>query len=223
MSAFFITSTGTDIGKTLVTCGLAWQLRQAGKDVRTVKPVISGFDPEDWSETDTANLLRASGHELTMTEAEAISPWRYKKMVSPHLAAEEASAEPSDILHFCRDSITSGVVTLIEGAGGVMTPLTWGYNQAELLEELSIPCVLVVGSYVGTISHTLTALEALRSRGVKVASVIISESVGSLTSIRETAETLCTYTKIPIFELPRIPVGNEMWKNLPPLTDALYD
>lgn len=223
MSAFFITSTGTDLGKTFVTCGLAWQLRKTGKAVRAVKPVISGFDPADWSGTDTAALLRATGREETLAEAKAISPWRYKKMVSPHLAAEHEAAEPSDILSFCKDAISGDEVTLIEGAGGVMTPLTWGYNQVELLEELSIPAVLVVGTYVGTISHTLTALEAMKARGLKVASIVISESVGSLTSLHETCESLNNYVSLPIVQVPRAPEKADAWKNLPPLLEALND
>ena len=78
MTAFFITATGTDIGKTFVTKGLIRQMHATGRPVAAIKPVVSGFDPHDWHESDSAVLLAALGRPVALAEVEHISPWRFE-------------------------------------------------------------------------------------------------------------------------------------------------
>ena len=82
MSIFFITATGTDAGKTLITAALCHQLRAAGKAVNALKPVVSGFGP-DTSDSDPMILLRALGRDVTQEAIAAISPWRFAAPLSP--------------------------------------------------------------------------------------------------------------------------------------------
>src|SRR3974390_182991 len=86
MSAYFVTSTGTDIGKTFVTAGLIRYLREAGQAVHALKPVVSGYDPSVVETSDPAVLLAALGRPVAANEVEAIAPWRLRAPPSPALA-----------------------------------------------------------------------------------------------------------------------------------------
>ena len=87
MAAYFVTSTGTDIGKTFVTAGLIRQLRIGGAAVDALKPVVSGYDSSVVETSDPAVLLGALGRPVTADEVERIAPWRFRAPLSPDLAA----------------------------------------------------------------------------------------------------------------------------------------
>ena len=224
--ALFITASGTGIGKTLVTAGLCWQLRQQGEQVRAIKPVITGFDAAGLAESDTGILLAAQGMDVTLANADHISPWRYAEPVSPHLAAlhEESAITDENIEIFCQGSIARGH-TLIEGAGGILSPLLQGFTQVDLVQRLDIPVLLLGGSYLGSISHTLTAAETLLGRGISLASILISESAEPGASLEETRAAVASHLSYPtpVFTLPRqsLTTGDALWEHLPPLTGII--
>src|ERR1019366_3696481 len=93
VSAYFVTSTGTDIGKTFVTAGLIRYLREAGQAVHALKPVVSGYDPSVVETSDPAVLLGALGRPVAADEVERIAPWRFRAPLSPDPAA--AGGRPS--------------------------------------------------------------------------------------------------------------------------------
>jgi dethiobiotin synthetase len=102
-------------------------------------------------------------------------------------------------------------------------PLTETKTVLDWIAAVDAPCLLVVGSYLGTISHTLTAAEALRSRGAGVAAVVISESEESPAPPEETGETIGRFlpdTRIAI--LPRLS-GQDAWRTAPDLTALLAE
>jgi dethiobiotin synthetase len=191
MGRLFISSVGTGIGKTLVASTLAYQLRHAGRAVAAIKPVVSGFREDD-TESDPGLILRALGKPCDRQAVAEISPWRFGLPVSPHLAARAAGGGPSlqDLVAFCRRSEHAGDgVLLIEGAGGIMTPLGEDFTVLDLAASLGHAVVLVTGSHLGAISHTLTALAVIRARGLPVRGVIVSESLESA-GLSETVEAI---------------------------------
>ena len=98
----------------------------------------------------------------------------------------------------------SGDVTLIEGIGGVMAPLDAEHTVLDWIVALEAPTLLVVGSYLGTLSHSLTAAATLRARGVTIAGVVVSESAEQPVPAAETAATLARFTApVPVRVLPR--------------------
>jgi dethiobiotin synthetase len=211
MTAAFITATGTDIGKTFVTAGLIRHLRAAGRAADAVKPVVSGFDPDVWQESDPAVLLAALGRPLTPDELERVSPWRFKAPLSPHMAArrEGRAIVFQEVVDFCRRTMAarSGFL-FIEGIGGIMVPLDDHRTVLDWMSMLRIPIVLVAGSYVGTMSHTLTSLEVLVRRNLNVAAVVISESEGSAASLEDTVATLQRFAdSIDVVAIPRFAPG----------------
>jgi len=208
MTTFFITATGTDIGKTFVTTGLIRHMRATGRTVAAIKPVVSGFDPEAWQESDPAALLAALGRPVETAEVEHISPWRFKAPLSPHMAArhEGRAIAFQEVVEFCRRSMTGRHrVLLIEGIGGIMVPLDDRRTVLDWMSVLRIPIILVAGTYVGTISHTLTSLEVLVRRNLDVAAVVVSETAGSAASLEETIATVQRFANsIDVVGIPRL-------------------
>jgi dethiobiotin synthetase len=211
MSTAFITATGTDIGKTFVTAGLIRHLRAAGRTDEAVKPVVSGFDPDDWSESDPAVLLAALGRPLTSEELDRVSPWRFKAPLSPHMAArlEGRAIDFEEVVGFCRRAMAARRGSLfIEGIGGIMVPIDDRRTVLDWMSMLRVPIILVAGSYVGTMSHTLTSLEVLVRRNLNVAAVVISESEGSAASLADTVATLQRFAdSIDVVGIPRLAPG----------------
>src|SRR6476659_6222083 len=87
MSAYFVTSTGTDIGKTFVTASLIRYLRESNQPVAALKPIVSGHDSSVAETSAPAVLLSALGRPLTADHVERIAPWRFRAPLSPDLAA----------------------------------------------------------------------------------------------------------------------------------------
>jgi dethiobiotin synthetase len=226
VSAFFITAADTDAGKTLVTCLLCRQLLAAGRKVRALKPVISGFDREAVAGSDTGLLLAAQGLEVTDKEIDAISPWRFKAPLSPDIAAarEGTSVEYEKLLGFCREAIAQtdrDSVLLIEGVGGTMVPLDVSHTVRDWIAALGIPAIIVTGTYLGSLSHCLTAVESLRQFGIVAAALVVSESVDGAMTPAEQAATLGRFLNgIRILTLPRLP-ANDDWHSAPDLTSVV--
>ena len=178
MAAYFVTSTGTDIGKTFVTAGLIRYLRGAGTSrSHALKPVVSGYNSSVVETSDPAVLLAALGRPVAADEVERIAPWRFRAPLSPDLAAarEGRSIDFDELIAFSRAAIeaTNGIL-FIEGVGGIMVPLDAEPHGARLDGGAQIPLLLVVGGYLGTISHTLTALDVLAQRKLTIAAIVVS-------------------------------------------------
>jgi len=180
MRNLFVAGAHTDVGKTHVACCLLRAARARGLAVDALKPLVSGFDPDDWTDSDPGRLLAALDRPLTPAALEAISPWRYRAPLAPPMAArlEGASIDLAKVIDYCRDGMrASGAdLMLVEGVGGVMSPLSETETGLDLMTELRIPNIVVSGSYLGAISHALTAVETLRTRGMTPLAVVLSQS-----------------------------------------------
>jgi dethiobiotin synthetase len=179
MTGYFVTATGTDIGKTFVTAGLIRHLRAQKQPVSALKPIVSGFDLATAALSDPGVLLEALGEPIVPETLDRISPWRFAAPLSPDMAAarEGKSIDHAVLVQLCRSTAASTSGTLfIEGVGGVMVPLDFRHTVLDWMAALALPVVLVTGSYLGTISHTLTALDVLSRRGLRVAGLVINES-----------------------------------------------
>ena len=196
MTTLFVTASGTDVGKTFVTLRLIDELTAAGYRVRALKPVASGFDAANPSASDTGALLSAQGFEPTPANLDAVSPWRFAAPLSPDMAAarERRTVPFEALVDFCR-APRDVDVTLIEGIGGVMVPLDDTHTVLDWLVELDALTLLVVGSYLGTLSHSLTAAAALKARGARIGGVIVSESAEQPAPAAETAMVLARYLR----------------------------
>jgi dethiobiotin synthetase len=207
VSAIFVTATGTDIGKTYLAAGLIRHLRARGETVDALKPVVSGFDETDFAGSDPAVLVEALGRDPSLDEITKISPWRFAAPLSPDMAAarEGRAIDFDQLVEFSRAAIAAHRGTLlIEGVGGMMVPLDNRHTVLDWMTALDLPVLVVAGSYLGTLSHTLTALDVLSRRGLKVVAVVVSETPESTVPLEETRATLARFAApIETIALPR--------------------
>ena len=205
MTAIFITATGTDVGKTFVAASLIGHFRQMGRVVEAIKPVVSGYDPAQSANSDPGMLLRALGLPVSAETIERIAPWRFRAPLSPDLAAqrEGRSIDVEDVVTFCQSAVEQRQdLLLIEGVGGIMVPLDGERTILDVMMALKLPLILVTGSYLGTISHTLTALDSLYRRDMNVLAVIVSETVNSTVPLDDTVAAIARFAD-PVIALPR--------------------
>ncbi len=206
MSAVFITGTGTDVGKTFVGAGLIRYLRNVGQRVNVLKPVASGFDPAAPSGSDPALLLEALGRDVNAAELQRISPWRFRAPISPDMAAyaEGKTIDFAEVIDFCSSAIVHNTgALLIEGVGGVMVPLDTQHTVLDVMVALQLPVILVTGSYVGTLSHTLCSQDVILRQALDLRAIVVSETVNAGVSLEATLSSLANFTRAALFGLRR--------------------
>jgi len=205
VTAIFITATGSDVGKTHVVASLIRQFRQMGRTVEAVKPIVSGYDPAQAAASDTGILISALALPFSPESIDRVSPWRFRAALSPDLAArqEERTIDVDAVVTFCQNAISQrGDLLLIEGVGGIMTPLDGHRTSLDVMMALQLPLILVTGSYRGAISHTLTALDSLFRRDMNVLATIVSETPGSALALDDVVSAISRFTA-PVIGLPR--------------------
>lgn len=166
-----IAGTSTDVGKTHLTCEFIKYLNSKSKNIFGIKPIISGVNSENIHDSDNAKLLYAMNLGYTIEAAQGLSRYILHGAYSPNIAAhlEGNKIEYSKILSFCTQYCDQNFDHLfIETAGGVMSSIADNETNLDLLCDLkniygqSVSVFLVTKSYLGTISHTLTALKSFR-------------------------------------------------------------
>jgi dethiobiotin synthetase len=225
MSAYFVTATGTDIGKTFVTAGLIRHLMQAGAAVDAFKPVVSGFDIATAALSDPGVLLGALDQPVTSQTLERVSPWRFAAPLSPDMAAarEGKSLDFDAIVARCKKRIAQTEGTLfIEGVGGVMVPLDDTRTVLDWMAALDLPLIVVAGSYLGTISHTLTAMQCLSRKGLTVKALVINDSGDGAVPVDETQAALSRFLPgVTMATLPRVKRPTDADANFAALWQAI--
>ena len=180
MSVLFISGIDTDIGKTYATGLLAKALMQQGINVITQKLVQTGvainLDSGEMNIADDIIVHRElMGMPLQPCDIDNTTcPYRYEKPASPHLSVKLANEvlNPELITDATRALKANYEVVLLEGAGGLLVPITEQLLTLDYIAKQCYPVILVTSGRLGSINHTLLSLEAIKSRGLDVHSVI---------------------------------------------------
>lgn len=170
----FVTGTDTGVGKTVVAAALARLLRLNGVKVGVMKPVTSGCSEVDGRlVSDDASLLcRAAGVEMS----EDVAPYRLREPLAPADAARiDGVRIDFTIIKAAFERLTSEYhYVIVEGAGGLMVPLSGGLLVADLARELGLPILVVARPSLGTINHTVLTCFSAQQMGLQVAGVIVN-------------------------------------------------
>ncbi len=220
---FFVTATGTGIGKSFITAALVRQAKGMWRSVSAFKPVVTGFDPETPDDSDTGLLLRSLEQDSTPENIDRMSPWRFKAALAPAMAALQELREvdfEALVVHSRGAMLAPDELILIEGVGGVMVPLDETHTVLDWIERVEAPVLLVTGSYLGTISHTLTAMAVLQQRHIPIHAIIINESEESPVSLQDTRDELSRWTRLPIIPVTRRKSGED-WQDVKELRSLL--
>ncbi len=166
-SAWFITGTDTEIGKTFVACALLHALRQAGRVATAMKPVAAGCDEHGVNE-DVERLLAASSIQPPRA---LVNPYLFQAAIAPHIAAEEEGRHIELPRIATAFTALQGMVdtVLVEGVGGFCVPLGVGLDTTDLAAMLGLPVILVIGMRLGCINHALLTRQAIAARGLPLA------------------------------------------------------
>jgi len=218
----FVTGTGTEVGKTVVAAVIAHGLAAAGKRVAVFKPAVSGLD--EGGEADHELLRRAAG---SVQLDEEVAPYRYGPPVSPHLGAELAGEEVDPaVLRERASAAAAGADALVcEGVGGFLVPLRRDYLVRDFAGDLGLPVAIAASPGLGTINHTLLTVEAVRSSGLEVASVVLTPWPERPGRIEESnRETISALGHVPVETLARIdPAGSHNRPALHVTMEAVLD
>ncbi len=209
MEGVFVTGTGTEVGKTVVAASIARSLAAEGKRVAVFKPTVTGLD--DYADEgggtaarpDHAVLRDAAG---STQSDEQIAPYRYGPPMSPHLAAALAGEQimPGRLLAVAHDAAADADALVCEGVGGLLVPLTPDYLVRDLAVDLELPLVVAASPGLGTINHTLLTLEAARSAGLTVDSVVLTPWPEEPSPIEQSNRaTIAALGRVRVETLPR--------------------
>lgn len=173
MVKLFVTGTGTDVGKTYVSAGLAWQICNERKNsFRYIKPVASGVI----NNNSDVEFVGKTIQQFPYARAEGW--YSYQEPASPYIAAKSENTELPylEIVKKAQALGSENMDILMEGAGGIFVPLTENKMVVNLVEELQWP-VIIVGHYgLGTVNHTCLTIEALQKRKCVILGVILNQT-----------------------------------------------
>lgn len=209
-----MTGCDTGVGKTRVACALAAAARARGRTVRVYKPVETGCAP------DPADALALSAAAADPRPLSAICPVQLRAPISPHAAAhlEGRRIDP--------DALVAGLprdadLAIVEGAGGLLTPLNDELLMADLASSLGLPILIVVDDTLGAINRALLAVEAARHRGLAIAAVVLNRCTDAEPgpSAATHAQAIEQFGGVPVFG--PLPYGSTSAPWLNSLLDAL--
>lgn len=163
----FITATDTEIGKTMVACGIARFLSDSGIDVGVMKPISSGG-------TKDAKFLKIAAR--TDDSLEIVNPICFKNPLAPYSASriEKKKFLLKNVLFSFRKITAAHDFTVAEGIGGVRVPLNDKHEVADLISVTRLPAIVVSSAKLGTLNHTLLTLDYLKKRRIKVLGIVLN-------------------------------------------------
>jgi len=191
----FVTGTDTGVGKTYIGATIATALREYGIHPGVMKPISSG------GRSDAKSLIKAAG---VTDKMDTVNPIFLKYPLAPMVAARLAGKKLSlNIIwkHFAALKKKYRFV-IVEGAGGILVPVSKNISMLNLIKKFSLPVVVVGKPSLGTINHTLLTVDKLRCEKVKIAGIVISGRKNSTLAEKTNPGILRELTNLPVLEVP---------------------
>ena len=175
MKSIFITGTDTDVGKTYITAGLGVTFRKMGIDVGVMKPFAAGSaQKKGYKSKDIVIISRAA---QVCDPENLVNPQFFPISASPYTAWKNLKTKPkiSTILSSFKKLSKLHDMILVEGMGGIMTPILKDYYVTNLIKEMKIPTVIVTRSKVGTVNHTIMTCKMCEKYKIPIKGIIIND------------------------------------------------
>jgi len=174
MKSLFITGTDTDVGKTYVTAGLAVTLRKMGVDVGIMKPFAAGTPQKKGFKSEDVEILSKAA-QISDPE-NLVNPQFFKMAASPYTASQKLKVKvkiPNALSSFKKLSKLHEMI-LVEGMGGIMTPIMKNYFVANMIKEMNLPTVIVTRTKIGTVNHTIMTCKMCEQFNIPIKGIIIN-------------------------------------------------
>lgn len=174
LKSIFITGTDTDVGKTYITAGLAVALRKMNVDVGVMKPFAAGTAQKKGYKSEDVEILSKAAQ--THDSENLVNPQFFPIPASPYTAWKNLKTKPkiSTILSSFKKLSKLHDVILVEGMGGIMTPILKDYYITNMIKEMNIPTVIVTRSKIGTVNHTIMTVEMCEKYKIPIKGIIIN-------------------------------------------------
>ena len=174
MKSLFITGTDTDVGKTYITAGLAVAIRKIGIDVGVMKPFAAGSAQKKGYKSEDIEILSRAA--MACDPENLVNPQFFKIPASPYTAWKKLKIKPkiSTVLSSFKKLTKLHDMILVEGMGGIMTPILKNYYVTNLIKEMKIPTVIVTRSKVGTVNHTIMTVKMCEKYKIPIKGIIIN-------------------------------------------------
>ena len=203
MQGIFITGTDTNVGKTYIACQIAEQLKRKNINVIPRKPIETGctLNAGELLPADANLLLKASAADIPLDD---VCPFRFTPAISPDLAAKHAARTISldQLVSSCTKNINDDEFLIIEGAGGIYSPICNNALNADLARELGLPVVLIAQDRLGAVNQVLLAINAIDTHQLKLNSIILnSTSQSPLNALIENASEIKNFTQHTVFNV----------------------
>jgi len=208
LKSLFISGTDTDVGKTYVAAGLAVTLRRMGIDVGVMKPFAAGKAQKKGFKSEDVEIL-ADAAQVNDPE-NLLNPQFFPIAASPYTAWINLKIKPriSSVLSSFKTLSKIHSVMLVEGMGGIMTPILKNYFVVDLIKEMEIPTVLVTRTKIGTVNHTIMTVQMCKKYKIPIKGIIINDFDSGGYNTRELARDLNSLTHVPV--LGSIPFIKDM-------------
>jgi len=204
MKSIFVTGIDTGVGKTVFTCALARALHLAGINVGVMKPFATGLPRAgQYKSEDVELLIKSSG---VSDPQELVNPYFFEIPASPYMAAKklEKTIDVDVVLSGFERLQSAHDVVLVEGIGGIMTPILKDYFVADLIKDLNLDSILVTSTKIGSVNHTLLTLDACKKYGIRIAGLVISE-VDSGYSVNDLESDLVSLSGVDVIcKIPHV-------------------
>ena len=196
MHSFFITGTDTNIGKTAITCSLIAKCIEEGFRAGGMKPVAAGCHIENgyMISDDVKKIIAVSNVDLNIKE---INPYSFELPIAPHISFKSNEIDIHLIKKYLRSFENKMDYLFIEGVGGYAVPLTETFTTADLVENLDIPVILVVGMKLGCINHALLTVESILNKKQKLCGWVANRIDGDMQAYEENFSFLKEKIKAP--------------------------
>jgi dethiobiotin synthetase len=207
-SGVFITGTGTGVGKTVVTAGLALLLQKHGIDVGVMKPIETGSRLRSGKQIgqDTVFLMSAA---RSQDQTDLVNPYCFKEPLAPVISAEHEgkTIDPYRIVEAYRQLEDRHSFMLVEGVGGLLVPLTQQMTALELIHLLNLPIIIVADNCLGVINHTLLTVQCAEESGLSIKGIIFNHTQKKRDlSTHTNPHLLASFIKAPVLgTVPYIP------------------
>jgi len=176
MKSLFVTGTDTDVGKTCVTASIVKNLRDMDIDVGVMKPFASGYKKNFNSlSQDVEILMKYSGSHDPI---DLVNPYFFEIPTSPYDASKILTREINlqKVIDAYDKLLLSHDLVIVEGIGGLMTPITQNYFVSNLISEFDIDTIIVINSKLGTVNHTLLTYEHCKQMHLKLRGFVINQT-----------------------------------------------
>ena len=210
MNRIAVTGTDTGVGKTIASCAIAAALVRRGLRVSAMKPIETGVDPHDPAR-DGARLHRAAADDRPLS---AVAPITFPHPSAPVVAARRAGQRVDlELLDArVRDAARGRDVLIVEGAGGLLVPITERVSFDGLFARWALDLVIVAANRLGVINHARLTIAAARAANLRVRAVVLNQLAPTPadTSVSDNARIIQEMERVPLVELPWMPDVNDL-------------